>query len=780
MCAAHASALPVQKYSVDTTQSVHAIDARIYGQFLEHIFNSVHGGLWGDMILNGGFVMPAGAGAWSLKDYMVYLTSPATNQKVLLGDPQWTDYELTLDARKDLDRGEGFMVMFRVAPDQHYWMNFGGWNNAEHGLERNGAPVKRVPGKLDTGKWYKVKVRCEGAHMQAWLDDQPVIDLIDNKPIPKGRIGLNTWGSKASFKNIKVTALDGKVLLDRLPTQEEIAVAPAYWTTTGTGGFCSFDADDSISGNGATVIHGTATDPTVGLQQLPLNIVKTETYTGRIYLKSPDAATATVTISGDPATATALTPFVKRIPNIAPTWKAYDFQFTANASDPAVTARVCVSGKGTVKISNFTLFSKTALANGGFRPDILKAIMDIKPTTIRYPGGCFASGYKWQDAIGPHEKRRYYPGVIWNDQDPNQMGTDEFMQLCEKVGAEPILAINKSRGVQDALDWLEYCNGATTTKWGKLRADNGRPAPYNVKYWEIDNEVWGMPVENYAKEVTLFSQAIKAKDPNAIIIACGGYGYDDGKGSSNGWNKKLLDNCAKDFDFLSIHYYNGICYEQDFVKDPRRYEAYMKEEIGKMIRESANPKIKIYCSEWGQMNAEWRGGLYTAGVLNAFERISDLCPMSCPAVWMQRISVNKPNPSWASCQILYDHQTFVPAPEYVVQKLWRDNLGTNLVTMDGPTDPLNAVASLSRDNKTLFFKAVNPSAELCEVELTLTKSSPKSATMTIVAPGTQNAKNTLTDTTKVAAQPATAKVAGKTITLEMPALSVGVVKITLN
>lgn len=786
MLAAAVCAQSRQVYTVDPAAITHSLDVNIHGQFLEHIFNSVHGGLWGDMILNGCFVPHSGGGSWDAKDGIVHLTAPATDQRLVFGEPHWTDYELTLEARKD-SGGEGFIVMFRTSGDQHYWMNFGGWGGGEHGLEKSRGPMKRVPGKIETGKWYKVRIRCEGARIQAWLDDQPIIDLKDDNPILKGQIGLNTWGSKASFRNIKVTSPDGKVLMDRMPTRSEMVVTPPYWTTYGKDGYLTYDREDSPSGNGSVLIECNGENTHFSLKQGPLNIVEGETYKGRIYMKSADSASVDVKVMRDINDRTPgrldWTPFLGgRYTNVGPEWNAYDFEFKAPTSNPNAVILLMVNGKGTVKASNLTLFSKTALDNGGFRPDVLKAIKDIKPTTIRYPGGCFASAYRWKDAIGPRDKRKYYPNVIWADQDPNQMGTDEFMLLCEKVGAEPIIAINKAAGVQEALDWLEYCNGPATSKWGKIRAENGHPKPYNVKYWEIDNEVWWMQPEEYAKEVKLFGEALRAKDPSIKIIACGCYAYDTGpgQGDKKDWNKRLLDNAAEYFDYLSIHYYNGILVAQDHINDPRKYEAFMRDDVTALIRNSKNPNIKIYCSEWGQMNDQWRSGLYTAGILNGFERISPLCPMTCPAVWLQTVKGPEGNPRWASCQILFDHRQVVFAPAYVVQKLWRDNFAPNAVKMDGPTEPLNVTATLSADKKILIIKAVNPSTEASDVEVKLAKSAPKSAEMTLIAPGDLSARNTIANPNNIKPVAGKAEIDSRSVTFNMPAMSAAVVKIDLD
>jgi alpha-N-arabinofuranosidase len=155
---------------------------------------------------------------------------------------------------------------------------------------------------------------------------------------------------------------------------------------------------------------------------------------------------------------------------------------------------------------------------------------DLRPPVIRWPGGSFTTHYRWKDGIGPQHKRIAYPRPMWDDQDVNSLGTDEFITLCRKIGAEPDIVINmgnaeppdkRGQYVQEACEWLGYCNGLATSIWGKVRADNGHHEPYHVKLWEIDNETWKLKPDDYAQAVRLFTAAMKKVDPTITIIACG-------------------------------------------------------------------------------------------------------------------------------------------------------------------------------------------------------------------------------------------------------------------
>jgi alpha-N-arabinofuranosidase len=760
-------------YGVDPARVVGRIDVGIYGQFLEHIFNSVHGGLWGDLLRNPSLETTS-AGTWVIEDATVKTTERVTDRRVVFGDERWGDYEIELEARKT-DGAEGFIVLFRVASaERFYWANLGGWQNREHGFEKARGPLgAHVRGSIEQGRWYQVRIRCEGSRYQAWLDGQKVLDATDGKdPILEGAIGLTGWDTRVEFRAIKVTSLDGRTLLEGLPPRSALAAAPAYWEPFGTADL-SNDGRDPFNGRTSLRIQKGQTQGEAGIRQKPVFVRQGERYRGSLWLRGSAAGGVEVRLWSEDGDVV----FRQTLRDVGAGWRRQTFDFTAPRTVADAAFELALMGGGDIGVDMVSLFSQGSLEVGGFRPDVLEAIRELKPASIRYPGGCFASAYRWKDGVGPREKRPYYPSVIWDDQDPNQMGTDEFMDLCRRVGAEPIIVINIGAGVEEALHWLEYCNGSTRTTWGAERAKNGHPEPYGVKLWEIDNETWGMGAERYAEAVSRFGRALRAKDPSIKIIACGGYGYDDGKGSTKGWNETVLEKAAKDLDYLSIHYYNGIMYEQDCVEDPRRYEAYMRDEIGGLIARSANPAVRIYCSEWGMMNDDWRSGLYAGGILNCFERLGELVPMTCPAVWLQTVSAKRPSPRWASCLILFDHQTTYGAPTWVVEKLWREHFAPKRVQLDGPERPLNTIATLSEDGGTLHLKTVNPTRQAVDVEVNVKGGFvPRDASLR-VASAAESDRNSLSEPRKLAPKAAEVKLDGPHARFTMPPLSAGVLSL---
>jgi alpha-N-arabinofuranosidase len=130
--------------------------------------------------------------------------------------------------------------------------------------------------------------------------------------------------------------------------------------------------------------------------------------------------------------------------------------------------------------------------SNGFRTDVIECFKELRCPIVRYPGGNFVATYRWQDGIGPKEHRPKRPELAWLGVESNQFGTDEFMAWCKTVETEPYLCLNMGTGtLEDALAWLEYCNGDKDTYWANKRRENGHEEPYNVKYWALGNEIWG-------------------------------------------------------------------------------------------------------------------------------------------------------------------------------------------------------------------------------------------------------------------------------------------------
>ncbi len=425
-----------------------------------------------------------------------------------------------------------------------------------------------------------------------------------------------------------------------------------------------------------------------------------------------------------------------------------------------------------VWIDQVSLMPDSFQANGGFRPDLLKAIADLKPTVIRWPGGSFVGNYHWKDTIGPQSKRVGKTG--WDEVDPLSFGIDEFMGLCRRVGAEPIVVINtgprnapneRPRYIQDARDFVEYCNGPATSKWGRLRAANGHPSPYGVKYWEIDNEIWSMKPDDYVEALRQFVPAMKQIDPSIKTIACGS--GDLGARWAEG-DTAVIQHAAELVDYLSIHQYEN---PDHFADGPAKAEKFWNS-LGEMIAKSKNPNLKLFMSEWNAQSTDWRTGLYAGGMLNAFEK-SGLVTMATPALWLRHVTA----PAWDNAFVNFDNRSWFPAPNYVVMKLYRDHFAPQLLQVNGDSSGLNVDAAKSADGKRLVVKLVNPSDAARDVSIELTGFTPGNPSLSIVAPDSLSARNTMEHRDTVHVFAGKVSIEGSSAKLSLPRWSVAVLEL---
>lgn len=761
-------------------QVVNRIDEKVYGHFLEHIYHSVNGGLWGELVWDRSFEGGGAGAAWTRQDDSIAQEGVADNVRLVFGSLQWTDYEFTVEARKTGGE-EGFLVLLRALNKQEfYWANLGGWGNAGHALERGtkgggrwNAVTRRVDGQIETDRWYRIRARCEGPRIQVWLDDDLVIDYTDDGRGPaSGRAGVGTWVTQAQFRNFKVTSLDGKTLHEGLPLipEAEAGIAPS-WRPIGSAKV-STSTENPLNGTQCKRIESSGKFG--GLVQEPMRIQAGEVYRGSLWVRGEAPGGLAVRLfNGNKV----LAEQVLSAPSDE--WKEMPIELEASGSSDLAALQVVIQGAGTIWLDQVSLMPESWYIRGGYRPDLLQAIADLRPPVIRWPGGCYASPYRWKDGIGPQHKRGPHPRNMWDDKEVNSFGTDEFIGLCRQVGAEPLIVVNigtpnwnrdvlDNDFLQEVLDWIEYCNGPADSKWGRVRAANGHPEPYGVKYWEIDNETWHMGAETYAEWVNRFAPAMRKKDPTIKLAACGSAGYGDG-GNGLAWNRVLIDQCADKIDYLSIHHYEN---PDRFADGPLAYEQFFLK-TADLIKASKNPNLAIYVSEWNAQSTDWRTGLYCGGLLNAFERCGDVLEIGGPALFLRHISAS----AWDNAFVNFDHRTWFPAPNYVVMKLWHDYYAPERIALEGEPGGLNVVATKSDDGKRLVFKAVNPTEQAVPVALKLQSGAIRDASMQLVAPGDLKARNTLDAQDAVKPEPGSIEKDGRILRFTLPAISCGVVEI---
>jgi alpha-N-arabinofuranosidase len=196
----------------------------------------------------------------------------------------------------------------------------------------------------------------------------------------------------------------------------------------------------------------------------------------------------------------------------------------------------------------------------GFRMDVVELVRELGSTTIRYPGGNFVSGFRWEDSVGPREKRPVRRDLAWHSLESNHVGLDEFAKWLELTDSELMLAVNiATRGILPALDLLEYANHPSGTALSDLRVANGAPHPHNVRMWCLGNEMDGpwqtgfMTADDYGKLAARTAAAMKAADKDLELVVCGSSG--SGMPTFGDWERTVLEHSYDYVDYISCHAY---------------------------------------------------------------------------------------------------------------------------------------------------------------------------------------------------------------------------------
>jgi alpha-N-arabinofuranosidase len=196
----------------------------------------------------------------------------------------------------------------------------------------------------------------------------------------------------------------------------------------------------------------------------------------------------------------------------------------------------------------------------GFRLDVVELVRELGSSTVRYPGGNFVSNFRWEDSVGPRDKRPVRRDLAWHALESNQVGLDEFARWLKLTDSELMLAVNLgTRGIESALDLLEYANHPSGTALSDQRAANGAPEPYNVRMWCLGNEMDGpwqtgyMSADDYGKLAARTAAAMKTADSTLELVACGSSGS---KMPTFGeWERVVLEHAYEHVDFISCHAY---------------------------------------------------------------------------------------------------------------------------------------------------------------------------------------------------------------------------------
>ena len=423
-----------------------------------------------------------------------------------------------------------------------------------------------------------------------------------------GNIQVNIDASKAGaainpmifggYMEPATTSVWAEMLTDR-KFAAAVTAAPAAAAAAANAGFRRFfgepfrpvgpegtvrmDTDRPYVGKHSPRVKLDASDPH-GIRQGRLRVAGKKAYEGHAMLAGDADTKVTVRLAWGTGPAESQT---VTIPSLTRQYQKYPFKFTPAADSQDASLEIVGTGTGTFHVGAVSMMPADNLE--GFHPGMIRLFKETGFKMFKWPGGNFVSSYDYRDGLGDRDKRPPRLQPMWSNRvESNDVGLHEFMALCRLVGAEPDLAIDSGFGsAREAAEQVEYCNGSANTRMGEMRAENGHPEPFNIRYWTIGNEMYGrwqyghMSLDQYWVKHNYIVEAMKAVDPKIKVTLSGasvcekGVGAAEKKGnffpsiwepqipdklplefgSTTDWDWWLLKNCAENTDFLSEHTY---------------------------------------------------------------------------------------------------------------------------------------------------------------------------------------------------------------------------------
>lgn len=572
------------------------------------------------------------------------------------------------------------------------------------------------------------------------LDDRKFYFPIDSKPEPRPAGAPNPTRQRMQYKK---------------------------WRPVGPDNFISMDATHAFVGEHSPEIKLETAAPH-GIQQSGLAVRRGKSYVGRVYLAGTPGAKVRVSLvlGAEPQERVEIA-----IPTLHSEFVKFPLKFTVHGDSDDARLEIVGTGTGSFHIGTISLMPADNLH--GFRPDTVALLRQLNSGFWRLPGGNFISDHDWHVAIGDPDKRPPTWDYAWNAMQPNDVGMDELMEMCKLLGVEPYITVNAGLGgAESAAEEVEYMNGATSTRMGALRARNGHPEPYHVKYWNVGNEPYGFweigwtPLRYWLMKHREFVKAMRAVDPSITILAAGAMPDEmtvtgnarmaTGKaigefGTDADWSGALFAKCWGTFDAVTEHWYarSGTRFDTDIgqhdtytggtTMPPRYGYIPVKQSLIEWARVPSN-RVRIKAENWSHYDKlfpaikdkkiflsidEWaytgtptdlKLALSYSMVLQEMFRHTDFIKMSAFTMGVSTINFNATESSFNTTGLMF--------------KLYRDHFGTVPVDVSGnspqpgpkwpvggeqpatspgsPTYPLDISAAFTSDRKSFTVAVVNP------------------------------------------------------------------------
>lgn len=759
---------PKASINVDATKVKNKIIPWLYGACIEDVNHEIYGGIYDQKIFGESFEEPTAIqdfsafskfeGVWTVEDNLVGC-SASRGGKVVYEKAELADGSFETDIRFDNERGNFAGIAFRVSEPGIGRDNFKGYafslssvgkkiNLTKH--SNNVTDLVNAEVIYDPYVWNKLRVDLKGNTIEIFINDKSVIKYVDNNnPFLSGKICLRNLVSDVYYRNISYT-IGGKKQTVTFDSPNPVLIS-RQWSPVITGNAKpAFAHDDKGAFNGkfSQMIELVNGEGKVGVSNMSLNrwgiaVRKGQKFEGRIYLKTTGlSGKATVALESEDGKTVYAS---QQIDNVTDSWAKYPFTLTTKGDDAKARFVVYIDKPGKLWIDMVVLMTtgKDQFKGLPLRNDVAQAMVDQGLKFLRY-GGTMVNvpAYRFKDMIGDRDKRPPYRGH-WYWWSTNGFGIEDFLQFCEKAGFVPAFSVNIEEDPQDMADMIEYLNGSETSKWGAVRAKNGHPKPYNVKYIGIGNEEVIRHESNeaydyYIKKFTQFHDAMKAKDPNLSLIV------------AVEWRPNLVTDMERVF-----HTVNGKADYWDYHPwaDPLITGKVVDEKLTQMkelfYKWDPDTKMKCVIFEENGDTHNMRRVLGHVTLQNSVRRHGEFVLASCAANALQPYRQN--DNSWNQGQVFFTPTQVWGMPPFYAQQMASNNHQPLLVESQTKGE-LDVTATRDEASKTLVLHIANIQPNSIKADIDISSFGNAKNVKIITLSGKLNGVNTPEEPRKIAPQ----------------------------
>jgi alpha-L-arabinofuranosidase len=711
------------------------------GACLEDVNHEVYGGLYSQMIFGESFQEPSyvlqnfrdyGGGSVSVSSPQVTLTSNSgsTDEKLVWTEGNFSNATVSvqvLTPSTGTAAAAGFILDVQnpsQGPDQFFGYEVS-LTGSEVVVGRHNDAFELLttfPCNTPVGQWATLTVQFQDDSFQISVNGTLIGTYTDQQlPLGPGMIGLRSFGGSASFQALSVTSGATTTQVAFVPAGPTNAVS-SMWTATQQGsatGSYSLVNSSAFVGSQSQQMTFTTGSGTVGvynqgLNRWGLNFVKGNTYNGEVWVNgqaNTNLSVAAQSLDGSQTYSEAALRITKT------GWQKLTFTLRPTQSDQNGRFSINLKSPGSLTLGYAFLEpgSWGQFKNLPVRGDVANGLLNQGVRVLRYGGSMInAAQYRWKNMVGPWDQRQPYVGT-WYPYSSNGWGIFDFLNFCEQAGFFGIPVLNDNETPQDMADFMQYVNGPATSTWGKQRAADGHPKPYNLKYFEFGNEQ--TINDAYVAQFEAMATAVWAADPNVIIVV-GDFSYSQPiqnpfnfSGAASGIT--TLEAHQKIMNFAQQHgrevWFDVHIWTAGPGADPTLAALPTYVSALDQIANRAAHKVVVF-----ELNADAHDQARAVGnalAINAISRITDPLPVVTSANCLQPDNEN--DNGWdQGLLFLNPYQVWLQPPGYVTQ-LFSDYYEPNLVasTVQSPGDVLDVTATKSTDGKTLVLRVVNISGE---------------------------------------------------------------------